>query len=71
MKIETINFKDVRGKELLYLKLTNRKQEEYLINVGIKTYAEVTRMINEDNKSSDQIKLELGIPSKLEIDAKK
>lgn len=56
MKIETIDFKDVRGKQLLYLKVTNRHQEEYLINVGQKTFQEVNEMIVKDGKNSDEIK---------------
>lgn len=56
MKLETIKHKDVRGKELLYLKVTNKHQEEYLINVGEKTYKEVTDLVDREGKSSDEIK---------------
>lgn len=56
MKIETIKYKDVRGKELCYLKITNRKNDEFIINVGEKTLTEVQNLIDNDLKSSDEIK---------------
>lgn len=56
MKIETIKHKDVRGKELLYIKMTGRKGTEYLINVGDKTYKDVTDLVEQDGKSSDESK---------------
>lgn len=48
MKVETIKHKDVRGKELLYIKMTNQHEEEYLINVGEKTFNETTKLVTED-----------------------
>lgn len=56
MKIETVKHKDVRGKELLYLRVTNKHQEEYLVNVGEKTYKEVTELVEREGKTSDEIK---------------
>lgn len=43
MQVETIEFKDVRGKELLYLKITSN-QKEVLINVGKKTFDSVKEL---------------------------
>lgn len=57
MNIETIKHADVRGKELMYLKLTARGSiQPYLINVGEKTFYEVSEMLDREHKSSDTIK---------------
>lgn len=53
MKIETLKHTDVRGKELKYLKVTN-SNESYLINVGDKTFDEVSRLLEEDGKEKVQ-----------------
>lgn len=66
MKIETVKHADVRGKELLYLKLTGRgNNEPYLINVGEKTFKQVSDMLNEEHKSSDEIKKIVGAEGKI------
>lgn len=49
LTIEAIRFKDVRGKELAYIKFINRKGTEYLINVGEKTLTEVQKLMDEQD----------------------
>lgn len=45
MKAEVIKHKDVRGNELMYLKLTDEKtNNEVLINIGQKTFDAVTNI---------------------------
>lgn len=45
MKVEAIKHKDVRGKEMLYLKLTHEvTQKEVVINIGQKTFDAVSNM---------------------------
>lgn len=56
MKIETVKYKDVRSKELLYLKITNKHNKEYIVNVGEKTFKEVSELIEDEGKTSDEIK---------------
>lgn len=43
--VEPIKHKDVRGKELLYLKLTNEGRE-VLINIGQRTFSDVELLLN-------------------------
>jgi hypothetical protein len=45
MQVEVLIYKDVRGKELQYIRVTNEKKEEVLINVGEKTYNAVKELI--------------------------
>lgn len=52
MTVETLKHKDVRGNELYYLKLTNSKGSEHLINVGQKTLDKVQDLILEEQNSS-------------------
>lgn len=47
--VEPIAFKDVRGKELLYLKITGPKTKgEVLINIGEKTHKAVKELIDKE-----------------------
>lgn len=46
---EAVEHSDVRGNVKFYLKLTNEKNEEYIINVGKKTFDTVTKMKEEQN----------------------
>lgn len=55
MKVEAIKHKDVRGKEMLYLKLTNEAtQKEVVINIGQKTFDAVSNM----TEPEPQLKIE-------------
>lgn len=47
--VEPIEFTDVRGKKLLYLKITGPKtKNEVLINIGEKTYTGVKELIEKE-----------------------
>lgn len=55
MKAEVLKHKDVRGNELLYLKLTHEKtNEEILINIGQKTFDSVKNMGNPDKNLTEK-----------------
>ena len=42
MQVEAITYKDVRGNELMYLRITNPTNgKEVLVNIGAKTYKAV------------------------------
>lgn len=45
MKVEALKHKNVRGKELLYLKISDEKTgEEVIIEIGQKTFDSVTAL---------------------------
>lgn len=50
MEVETIRWKDIRGKELLYLKITHNGNE-VLINVGEKTLKSVENLNTTTHKT--------------------
>ena len=59
MQLQVLEHKDVRGKILQYLKISNNKGNDVLINVGEKTYKSVRELIEEeeiahDNKNKKQ-----------------
>lgn len=56
MNVETIEFKDVRGKQLLYLKITSNGKE-VLINVGQKTFDSVKEL---ETPTQPELPLTLG-----------
>ena len=53
MKIEVLEHTDVRGKILLYLKLTNKQGSDVLINVGAKTFNGVSELMAEEDMSNE------------------
>lgn len=55
MKVEPIKYTDVRGKELLYLKIEHNGKE-VVINVGQKTYDSVKELVA---ATSDAIKAKI------------
>lgn len=48
LKVTPIRFKDVRGKELLYLEIENIKGNKVLINVGKATLEGVEKLVKEE-----------------------
>lgn len=44
--VKVINHADVRGNKLLYLVITNEKGEKVIINIGDKTFKDVSSLVN-------------------------
>lgn len=63
MKVETIRHADVKGRVILYLKLTNKTGTELHINVGEKTVKTVENLLKED---TEQLELDLQEKEKTE-----
>ena len=53
MTIQVLEHADVRGKILQYLKLTNSKGSDVLINVGEKTFKGVRELMAEEELAKD------------------
>ena len=53
MQLQVLEHTDVRGKILQYLKITNNKGNEVLINVGGGTYKSVSELIAEEELTQD------------------
>lgn len=58
MNIEAIRHKDVKGKEMLYVLLTNKEQEVF-INVGKKTFEAVEKLMSEEGSTWNASDLDL------------
>jgi hypothetical protein len=61
MNVEVLTYKDVRGKELLYLRIKDG-ENEVLINVGDKTYKAVKELIEPPKKEEEPTRIENGTP---------
>jgi hypothetical protein len=50
MKVEAIEHTDIRGKKQLYLKITETGKEPVVINIGLKTFEAVRKLLGEPTK---------------------
>lgn len=57
MQVEAIKFKDVRGKELLYLKLYNEFGEA-LMNIGEKNFNNICELLDKEKKANESKKMD-------------
>ena len=53
MQLQVLEHRDVRGKILQYLKISNNRGNDLLINVGEKTYKSVRELIAEEELAHD------------------
>lgn len=51
MTIETKKLENINGAEMLYLVISNNKGIKRAINVGKKTYDEISKMIEDEGKN--------------------
>lgn len=62
MKVTPIRFKDVRGKELLYIEIENTKGNKVLINVGKATLEGVEKLQTEEINEKPRLGDATGAP---------
>lgn len=59
MRVETVVHTNVKGEQRKYLRLTSEKGKGYLVKISDAQEREITNMIEEEEESKKQLKLEL------------